>query len=118
MKKLLLSLFCLFFLVAVSDVNAQSTTASAKGKDEYWGTGKSQKGAGADAVGKRAANLDKRLNEYETGRKSRFEKRNTVNSKRMKAILKKEKKMMKKHKRDQRMLERKRNKKKSFFNIF
>lgn len=115
MKKLLLSFFCMMFLVAVSEVNAQSTTASSgKTKDEYWGTGKATKG-GADEVGRRSANLDKRLNEYETGKKSRFDKRLTTNSKRAQEILKKERKMMKKHKRDKRKLERKRNKKKFLF---
>lgn len=108
MKKTLLTLFCMMFLVAVSEVNAQSTTASAgTSKDEYWGTAKATKG-GADEVGRRSSNLDKRLNEYETGKKSRFDKRLTTNSKRAQEILKKEKKMMKKHKKDKRKLERKR----------
>lgn len=110
MKKILLSFFCMAFVLAVSEVNAQSTTAAASTtKDEYWGTAKASKG-GADEVGRRAANLDKRLNEYETGKKSRFDKRLTTNSKRARAILKQEEKMMKKHKRDKRMLEKKRKK--------
>jgi hypothetical protein len=115
MRKLLLSFFCFMFLFAVTEVNAQSNTASSgTTKDEYWGTAKTSKG-GADQVGRRSANLDKRLNEYESGKKSRFDKRLTTNSKRAQAILKKEEKMMKKHKRDKRMLERKRNKKKFLF---
>jgi hypothetical protein len=112
MKKILLTLFSLLFVFAVSEVNAQSTTASAKAKDEYWGTKKNQKGVGADAVGKRGSGLNQRFNEY--GNPSKTD-RLLSNTKRMKEIQKKEKKMLQKHAREKRKFERQRKKKKFLF---
>ena len=110
MKKLLLSFFCLGLLLAFNEANAQSAPNSmGSGKDEFWGTSKTNKGAATDEVGERGSGLDKRFNSYEhTDRRSAFDKRRIKNSKKMKAIEKKEKEMHKKHRKDKRMLARNR----------
>ncbi|MEJ8756444.1 hypothetical protein WG947_05525 [Pontibacter sp. H259] len=110
MKKILLSLFTLVFVLVVNSAQAQSeANTMGSTKDEYWGTAKSSKGSATDEVGQRASGLDKRYNEYETygGRKSAFDKKR-VKSKKMKEIEKREKEMHKKHRRDKRMLARNR----------
>ena len=107
MKKLIPLLFILGFVLFASESKAQSSLSSDSGKDEYWGTAKSEtKGASTDAVGRRASGLDTRYNTYETDTRSSFAKRKIANSKRMKAILKKEDKMMKKRKQDRNRLKR------------
>ena len=111
MKRFFLFVFSLGCFFAFSDAKAQSSAqSSTSSKDEYWGTSKVQtKGTSVDAVGRRGVGMDRRFNTYEDdGRKKRFEKNRIANSKRMKAILKKEEEMMKKHKKDQRRLKRQR----------
>ncbi|MFD2248471.1 hypothetical protein [Pontibacter ruber] len=109
MKKLILSitfLGLLFFASQAAAQTSQSSTGSST-KDEYWGTAKAEdKGASADAVGRRANGLDTRWNAYEDSRRNKFTKDRVKNSKKMKAILKKEKEMHRKHKRDKRRLAR------------
>lgn len=111
MKKLLLTLFSLGFLLAFTDAAAQTApNTMGSSKDEYWGTAKIKtKGSSADEVGQRSEGLDKRYNDYEgvTNRKTAFDKKR-VKSKKMKEIEKKEKEMHKKHRRDKRMLARNR----------
>ncbi|NDK57127.1 hypothetical protein [Pontibacter fetidus] len=111
MKKLLLSFFCFGVMLAFNAAYAQNAPNSmGSGKDEFWGTSKTNKGAATDEVGARAAGLDTRYNEYETrtGRKSAFDKNRIKNSKKMKEIERKEKLMHKKHRKDKRMLARNR----------
>ncbi|MBB6613091.1 hypothetical protein H7F15_18775 [Pontibacter sp. Tf4] len=112
MKKLLLTFFSLGFMLAFSEVSAQTApNTMSSTKDEFWGTAKTApRGAAADEVGQRAEGLDKRFNAYEKkgGRKSVFDKKRIKNSKKMKEILKKEKEMHKKHRRDKRQLARNR----------
>ncbi|MBD1396550.1 hypothetical protein H9Q13_05180 [Pontibacter sp. JH31] len=110
MKKVIFSIFCLGFVLFLSEAMAQNSTSSStlnSGKDEFWGTAKAQdKGSTTDAVGVRASGLDTRWNAYENSNRSRFTKNRVKGSKRMEAILKKEKAMHKKHKRDKRRLAR------------
>lgn len=110
MKKIILTIFCLGFVLFCSEAMAQTSTSSStlnSGKDEFWGTAKAQeKGASADAVGARASGMDMRWNAYENTSRNRFTKDRIKGSKRMEAILKKEKEMHKKHKRDKRRLAR------------
>jgi len=110
MKKLLLLTLALGGMVCFSEASAQTTqNSTGASKDQYWGTSKTEtRGASTDAVGKRADGLDPRWNAYEDGKRSRFAKENIQNSKRMKAILKKEKAMEKKHKRDKKRLKHRR----------
>jgi len=111
MKKILLSFFTLGLVLAFNSAQAQSAsnTTGSTSKDEFWGTSKTNKGAGTDEVGRRAEGLDKRYNDYESkgGRRSSFDKKR-VKSKKMKEIEKKEKEMHKKHRRDKRILARNR----------
>jgi hypothetical protein len=110
MKKIISAIFCLGFILFMSDAMAQTSSSSSTlnaGKDEYWGTARVQeKGSTTDAVGVRASGLDTRWNAYENTNRSRFTKDRIKGSKRMEAILKKEKQMHKKHKRDKRRLAR------------
>ncbi|WP_299703513.1 hypothetical protein [uncultured Pontibacter sp.] len=110
MKKIISAIFCLGFILFISDAMAQTSSSSSTlnaGKDEYWGTTRAQeKGSTTDAVGARASGLDTRWNAYENTNRSRFTKDRVKGSKRMQAILKKEKQMHKKHKRDKRRLAR------------
>lgn len=111
MKKLLLSFFFFGLMLAFNEASAQNAPNSmGSGKDEFWGTSKTNKGASTDEVGERGSGLDKRFNEYESrnGRKSAFDKNRIKNSKKMKEIEKKEKQMHKKHRKDKRMLARNR----------
>jgi len=110
MKKLFLLMLAFGGIFCFSEASAQTTQSSTSpSKDEFWGTSKAgTRGASADAVSKRANGLDPRWNAYEDGKRSRFAKENIQNSKRMKAILKKEKEMEKKHKRDKKRLKRRR----------
>jgi hypothetical protein len=111
MKKIVLSIFCLGFVLFFTEAMAQNSTSSStlnSGKDEFWGTARVQdKGSTADAVGVRASGMDTRWNAYENTSRSRFTKDRVKGSKRMESILKKEKEMHKKHKRDKRRLARK-----------
>jgi hypothetical protein len=110
MKKILLSLFTLGLVLAFTGAKAQNApNTMGSSKDEFWGTNKTNRGAGTDEVSQRAEGLDKRYNDYETkgGRKSAYDKRR-VKSKKMKEIEKREKEMHKKHRRDKRMLARNR----------
>lgn len=105
MKKLLLS-FLAIGLLAITDAAAQSASTSygSSSKDEYWGTSKTKtRSSDADGVGKRAAGLNDRYNEY--GNPARTTKMFST-SKKMRAIQKKEKAMFKKRDRDRRKLER------------
>jgi hypothetical protein len=110
MKKIISAIFCLGFILFMSDAMAQTSSSSSTlnaGKDEYWGTARVQeKGSATDAVGARASGMDTRWNAYENTNRSRFTKDRIKGSKRMEAILKKEKQMHKKHKRDKRRLAR------------
>jgi len=107
MKKPILLLFLLGFVLFVSEARAQTSLSSDSGKDAYWGTAKAEtRGASQDAVGRRATGLDTRFNTYETDTRSSFAKKRIAKSKRMKEILKKEEKMMKKRKHDRNRLKR------------
>ena len=109
MKKLILSITFLGALLFAADASAQTSQSSSSGssKDEYWGTAKAEsKGVSADAVDRRASGMDTRWNAYEDSRRNKFTKDRVKNSKRMKAILKKEKEMHRKHRRDKRRLAR------------
>lgn len=109
MKKLLFSIIFLGSLFAFAEASAQSASNNGASKDEFWGTSKTNKGAGTDEVGARGEGLDKRFNSYEKkGRRSAFDKRRIKKSEKMKAIEKQEKKMHKKHRRDKRILARSR----------
>ena len=112
MKKIISAIFCLGFILFISDAMAQTSSSSSSStlnssKDSYWGTARVQeKGSTTDAVGARASGLDTRWNAYENTNRSRFTKDRIKGSKRMESILKKEKQMHKKHKRDKRRLAR------------
>lgn len=111
MRKLtFLALFIIATAFVGTDAFAQTSQSSTLStKDEYWGTSKVEKATTVDAVSRRGEGLDTRFNAYETSKRNKtFDKKRIANSKRMKAILKKEEKMMKKHKRDKRRLRRSR----------
>lgn len=107
MKQVTCLLFILGIVLISNKANAQSSLSSATGKDEYWGTSKSEtRGSSTAAVDVRARGLDTRYNTYEGGQRSSFSKKKIAKSKRMKEILKKEEKMMKKRRKDKRRLRR------------
>ncbi|WP_187261139.1 hypothetical protein [Pontibacter beigongshangensis] len=106
-KNAILLFFCLGLLLCTTGVQAQGAKHTS-GKDEFWGTPKAATpGATADAVGAREANLDKRLNTYETGKKRHF-KITKYNDKKYKEFEKREKKMLKNYKRQKKQLARRR----------
>ncbi|TXK33835.1 hypothetical protein FVR03_18520 [Pontibacter qinzhouensis] len=106
-KNALLLFFCLGLLFCATGVQAQGPQNST-GKDEFWGTPKAAtRGATADAVGAREADLDKRHNTYETGKRKNF-KIMRYNDKKLQEYEKKEKQMLKQYKRQKKQLARRR----------
>ncbi|MFT2010284.1 hypothetical protein ACMA1I_16535 [Pontibacter sp. 13R65] len=108
-KNAFLLFFCLGLMFCAMQAQAQSQgPRNTTGKDEFWGTPKdATRGATADAIGAREANMDKRLNTYETGKKKNF-KIMHYNDKKLQEYEKREKQMLKQYKRQKKQLARRR----------